>query len=529
LDEAVLFLQRSGRVIREISFSAEAETYIAPDMTILAEHITGTGGIVDWAYQSDPTSLLWCVRADGDMAVMTYVKEQQVYAWARFTTDGSYESVAVISSAGEDQVWAVVNRTINGTTKRYVEYFMPRDWGTDPDDAFFVDCGLSWDGGADKAITNATHASPIVLSSAAHLLSNDDLVKIQSVCGMKEINSTVFMVKNKAANTIDLYDETGTNPIDATVFTLTIDAAPTPADFAPGATLTGGTSGATCVVVAKESSTVYQCNTLSGTFSDDEVITDDAGSPNSRDCATGYPVVVQGYGTYVGSITGDVTDESTTIDSVSAADIAALVAGCGISGTGIPTGTTVTAIAADSITISAEATATNTGVTLTVSGTISKVLKSVTGLSHLEDEVVVAVTDGAAHPPETVASGGITLDWYANQIHVGLLQTATLMPSRVEVEIEGGSSQGTIKHITELVVRLADTIGLSFGQDADNLTPISFREADEAMDSQPALFTGDKIVKFPGDYAREGDFVLVHNQPLPMTILSVVAKATLYD
>ena len=68
--------------------------------------------------------------------------------------------------------------------------------------------------------------------------------------------------------------------------TLTLDAAPTPADFAPGETLTGATSGKTCIVVSKTSSTVYICKHLTGAFTDGEVIQSGA---NSRDCAATWP------------------------------------------------------------------------------------------------------------------------------------------------------------------------------------------------------------------------------------------------
>jgi hypothetical protein len=67
---------------------------------------------------------------------------------------------------------------------------------------------------------------------------------------------------------------------------LTIDSAPTPADFAAGATLTGATSLKSCVVVAKLTSTTYVVKSRNGTFTDGEVISD---GTNSRDCGAGYP------------------------------------------------------------------------------------------------------------------------------------------------------------------------------------------------------------------------------------------------
>lgn len=67
-------------------------------------------------------------------------------AWARHKTgvdqDDDFESIAKIpGSNGEDQVYVVVKRTINGQTKKYIEQFQPVDFG-DQNDAWFVDAGL---------------------------------------------------------------------------------------------------------------------------------------------------------------------------------------------------------------------------------------------------------------------------------------------------------------------------------------------------------------------------------------------------
>jgi hypothetical protein len=71
--------------------------------------------------------------------------------------------------------------------------------------------------------------------------------------------------------------------------TLTLDDAPTPAAFSEGALLTGGTSGTTATVLAAVSDTVYIVAYTSDDWTDGETLTDDADTPNSRDCATGYP------------------------------------------------------------------------------------------------------------------------------------------------------------------------------------------------------------------------------------------------
>ena len=67
-------------------------------------------------------------------------------------------------------------------------------------------------------VEGATAAEPVVITATAHTFQNDDLVKITDVVGMTELNGNTYMVKNKAANTIELWDENGTEKLDGTGF-----------------------------------------------------------------------------------------------------------------------------------------------------------------------------------------------------------------------------------------------------------------------------------------------------------------------
>lgn len=146
LNDAVLFVQRQGKKVREISYDYKKDGYVSADLTILAEHIAGDG-ITSMDYQSEPDSILWATRDDGVLLGMTYERAQDVIGWFRCVTDGEFESVAIIPGDGEDEIWVTVKRVIAGETKRFVEYFSARDFGSLKEDGFFVDSGLTWDTG----------------------------------------------------------------------------------------------------------------------------------------------------------------------------------------------------------------------------------------------------------------------------------------------------------------------------------------------------------------------------------------------
>jgi hypothetical protein len=85
---------------------------------------------------------------------------QEVVGWYRIKTDGLFKSVGIVPGlqGKEDRVWTAVERTLENTKKMYIEYFVPWDWrrsgitGKDPESIFFVDSGLSYDGGFKKDV-----------------------------------------------------------------------------------------------------------------------------------------------------------------------------------------------------------------------------------------------------------------------------------------------------------------------------------------------------------------------------------------
>jgi len=162
---ATLFVQRAKRKIRELAYNFDVDGYIAPDLTILAEHVTD-GGIVEMAYQEEPLAIIWCVRNDGELVALTYQREQEVVAWHRHVFGGAFgsgnavcESVAVIPTEdSEYELYMIIKRTINGATKRYVEYLNTFDFDESDNTSFnFLDSQLSYSGSAATTISGLSH------------------------------------------------------------------------------------------------------------------------------------------------------------------------------------------------------------------------------------------------------------------------------------------------------------------------------------------------------------------------------------
>ena len=136
INQATLFVQRGGKKIREFLYNFEADSHRADDLTVFSNRITGDG-ILDMAFQRTPDPTLWCIRTDGQIAILTYERDQNVFSWYRLVTNTNLagtatasviESVAVIfgGARSEDEVWVTVLRQIGGADARYVERFRPR-------------------------------------------------------------------------------------------------------------------------------------------------------------------------------------------------------------------------------------------------------------------------------------------------------------------------------------------------------------------------------------------------------------------
>ncbi|WP_368913498.1 hypothetical protein [Mixta calida] len=119
----IMFVQRAGRKLYAVAYDPDSfVSYSANDMTVLAEHITAPG-VKDMAYQQQPDALLWQVRTDGVAITLAIDRAQEVVAWSRQLTDGAFESVASIPSDTDDVVYALVRRSVNNKTVRYIEVF----------------------------------------------------------------------------------------------------------------------------------------------------------------------------------------------------------------------------------------------------------------------------------------------------------------------------------------------------------------------------------------------------------------------
>lgn len=156
IDQRVVYVDQSGRRIYELIYDIRLYNYKPTDLTRLNPDI-GLVGFTDLAVQRQPDTRVNLIRTDGVLVSLINDADDEVQAFWRIVTDGAFEAVAVLPGAREDQVYVVVNRTINGVTKRYLEKFARIDECQGEALTKCVDAHLVYQGAATNVLAGFFH------------------------------------------------------------------------------------------------------------------------------------------------------------------------------------------------------------------------------------------------------------------------------------------------------------------------------------------------------------------------------------
>ena len=190
----ILYVQVKGSIVRDLAYNFWVNVYTGTDMSVLAQHLFFGHNMERWAYAEQPFYQVWIVRDDGVLLSFTYLKEQDVYAWAHHDSFGNsgtdtFESVASvpeqqIPGINVDSVYFVTQRTIpginGGSPVKYVERMNARNFlssmgpglntsgmTADVTKAWFVDCGLQYSGSPATQISGLDHLNGATVSILA--------------------------------------------------------------------------------------------------------------------------------------------------------------------------------------------------------------------------------------------------------------------------------------------------------------------------------------------------------------------------
>lgn len=175
---STLFAQRSKKKLHEFVFDFNTDGFVDPDLTLAADNIA-RAGIKRLAFQREPYGIIWSCLDDGSLIGLTYMRDQDVVAWHQHQlggTDVKVKDVSVITGATETEVWMVVERTIDGSTVRYVERLDTEFRDKTVNDARFLDSFLTTTGEEPAAtLTPAATTGTVTFTAGSSVFIAGDV------------------------------------------------------------------------------------------------------------------------------------------------------------------------------------------------------------------------------------------------------------------------------------------------------------------------------------------------------------------
>lgn len=493
INSDILYIQSKNSIVRDLTYNFFTNIYMGDDKSILANHLFINHSIIQWAYAEEPYKVIWCVRDDGILLSLTWLKEQNIWGWARHDTNGFVVSICTVTQRHlsdirsgtfngpiTNAIYVIIKRYINGQWLYYSEQMDDRIWQT-PEDCFCVDSGLTY----PMTYPNAT-LTPSALT------------------GTNNISSTnvIFGGSGYTSPIATAVDETGVG-VGAT-FSITLSGgvitAVTP--LAQGALYTVGAT---------------RIN-----------ITD----------STGVGAVVQPVITnYVTFTASSSVFSSGNVGSVIRVDggIATIVSQTGTACIANVT-QPLTEFVPNNLTFLPVPAAPGTW-------SISVPTTVVTRLNHLQGETVSILADGSVVTPQVVTNNSITLPHSASAIVVGEGFTCQLQTMPLEVQ-QQSTIQGKRKLLQAVTVRVQNSRGISVGSNqvdastqpnSENEIWTKMAEIKERNSSQPPgtnipLYTGDTVPQpIFSEWAKPGQVAIQTNYPLPITVTAIIPNWTIGD
>lgn len=496
----ILYVQAKGSIVRDLAYNFFTAVYTGSDTTILSNHLFNFHQLRQWCYAEEPFKIMWALRDDGILLSLTWLKEQEVYGWARHDTDGIFVGVCSVTEPPVDAVYVITKRFIIGQNQwaYYSERMDNRNWAN-VEDCFCVDSGLQY----PMTYPNAT-LSP----AAANGTSNISAVKI-TTGGAGYTAPVINAVDATGAGSGATFSVTLTGGVITGITVLTQGS-----NYTPGST------------TMSISDSTGEDAILEPIITNNVIFTADTSVFNSG---------------MVGSIIRIGNNNATPPFT---AAIATNGGGQAII-TSYTSGTQVTANILQEITNVIPNSPTSMPVPVSPNNwSVTAPVTKVSGLNHLEGMEIAILADGSVAANQIVTNGSITLDAPASAITIGLPYIAQVQSMYMDVpDREGGTVQGKRKNIYAVSVRVESSRGFQVGANQpdsstqpneaqpawSNLNEVKLRNALIVPGEPIELATGDFYLEVTSQFETPGQAAVQQSYPLPLNLLALVSFYELGD
>lgn len=153
-------------------------------------------------------------------------------------------------------------------------------------------------------------------------------------------------------------------------------------------------------------------------------------------------------------------------------------------------------------------------------------VSTISGLGHLEGQILNILADGAVHPPRQVVGGSITLDEPAGIVHAGLPIVADIETLPVAAGVDSGYAQGRAKNVNKVWLRVYRSSGIFVGPSVDHLTEAKQRTVED-YGQPPALKSDELEIMLTPTWGQSGQVFVRQADPLPLTLVSMTMEVAL--
>lgn len=208
IDGATIYVQRTGRSLREFVFDFAEEAYLSNTASLLAPELLVSP--VDFAVSvgtdNEDANYIYVVNSDGSMAVYNTLRSQNVAGWSTWSTTGEIQNITSLI----DDIYVVTKRNINSVDEYFVEKLNDNSY-------------------SDSSTLYTTPATD-TLTGLSHLETEEVVVRADgAVMSNQTVASGQITIERTAADSAEV----------GLAYTATVTTMPVEKDIGPGYNLNG--------------------------------------------------------------------------------------------------------------------------------------------------------------------------------------------------------------------------------------------------------------------------------------------------
>lgn len=510
--KSILYVDSSKNTVSNFVYSYELNGYSGQNLDILARDLLDGYYVKDVSFRDTPYGVMYAVRSDGTLLGLTYLREENIYAWHEHKTQGGFfRNICSVDSEENDNVYTVVERDGQCYVEMFGSYINNLQ---DINDSWHLDCATrvisNWlEYRKDDTIENTTKYK------AYDALNN----KQQWYCwqrwfthmGDRPDGTFVY-------NKIEAFDSNNMYAVDG--FKKTTDAKLLSTVVPPTGwkkSYKRDTSGDFVSDISSNYKTIYVTDVVVGAniyakIKDKFVAVGVISSySDGKIRSGGFDFVYNKSKNETVTTTTErtiirYTEGQPTVNSNAYSDI------------NKGTVYTITKIEGDTITVDGEV------LTLVSSGVDS--IQEVTGLDRFNGKKVTIIANTNIYENIIVNDGVAILPLAAKNVLVGLPYDGIIETIPQELKYSSGSSTvGVNRKVNDGVLSYYRSRGLWYGRDLDKLYEVKPYTQDTYGENIP-LETGKLTLKVADGFSSESSFVVVQKNPFPALVQSITLGST---